>query len=182
MQFPRLAAPIGLVYGLLGASLIVDAQYAKPLPKIGVLGTSPTGDATYQALLEGLRELGYAEGKDLLVEYRVGDPRHFPEFASELLRLNVDILVTFGTPAAQAAKHATTTVPIVMALIGDPVRSGVVASLARPGRNITGVSNLAPGTVTKRLELLKEAVPTASRVALLWNPANQDQVAHFTEA
>jgi putative tryptophan/tyrosine transport system substrate-binding protein len=112
----------------------------------------------------------------------VGDPRRLPELASELARLNVDVIATFGTPAAQTAKQASTTVPIVMALIGDPVRTGVVASLARPGGNVTGVSNLAPGMVTKRLELLKEVVRNASRVALLWNPANQDQLAHFAEA
>jgi putative ABC transport system substrate-binding protein len=98
------------------------------------------------------------------------------------VRLPADVIVTFSTPAALAAKRATTTVPIVMALVGDPVRSGIVASLAQPGGNITEVTNLAPGMVPKRLELLKEAVPHASRVAFLWNPANQDQVAHFQEA
>jgi putative tryptophan/tyrosine transport system substrate-binding protein len=160
---------------------VARAQQAGPVPKIGLLGTPPPGDATYRALLRGLQELGYTEGKDVLLEYRWGELRRFPEFASELVRLRVEVIATFGTPAAQAAKQATTTVPIVMALIGDPVRTGVVASLARPGGNVTGVSNLAPGMVTKRLELLKEAVPNASRVAFLWNPANQDQLAHFTE-
>jgi putative tryptophan/tyrosine transport system substrate-binding protein len=172
---------------LLGATaltwpLAAKAERAGPVPKIGVLGTLPPGDVTYRALLRGLQDLGYIEGKDVVLEYRWGDPRRFPEFASELVRLNVDIIATFGTPAAQAAKQATATVPIVLALIGDPVRTGVVASLARPGGNVTGVSNLAPGMVTKRLELLQEAVPNSSRVALLWNPANQDQLAHFTEA
>jgi putative ABC transport system substrate-binding protein len=162
--------------------LAARAQRAGPVPKIGVLGTPPPGDPTYRALLQGLQELGYTEGKDVLLEYRWGDPNRFPEFASELVGSKVDVIATFGTPAAQAAKQATTTVPIVMALIGDPVETGVVASLARPGRNVTGMSNLAPGMVTKRLELLKEAVPNASRVAFLWNPGNRDQLAHFTEA
>jgi putative ABC transport system substrate-binding protein len=182
MTASRLVLKVIQTLALLAVPLAAEAQRAGPVPKIGVLGTPPPGDATYRALLRGLQELGYAEGKDVLLEYRWGDPRRFPEFAGELVRLNVDVIATFGTPAAQAAKQATTTVPIVMALIGDPVRTGVVASLARPGGNVTGVSNLAPGMVTKRLELLKEAVPNASRVAFLWNPANQDQLAHFTEA
>ena len=146
------------------------------------VGIPPPGDAMYRALLDGLHELGYAEGKHLHVAYRWGDPQRFPEFASELVRLPAAVIVTFGTPAALAAKHATTTVPIVMALVGDPVRSGIVAGLAHPGGNITGVTNQAPEMVPKRLELLKEAVPHASRVAFLWNPANEDQVAHFEEA
>ena len=173
---------VAVTFGILLAPLDAAGQRAGTLPTIGVLGIPPPGDATYRALLQGLHELGYAEGKNLRVEYRWGDPQRFPEFASELVRLPAAVIATFGTPAALAAKHATTTVPIVMALVGDPVRSGIVASLAQPGGNITGVTNLAPDMVPKRLELLKEAVPHASRVAFLWNPANQDQVAHFQEA
>jgi putative ABC transport system substrate-binding protein len=171
-----------LTVALLAGPLAAEAQRAGRVPRIGMLGTSPPGDATYRALLRGLHELGYTEGKDVLLEYRWADPRRLPELATELVRLDVDVIATFGTPAALAAKQATTTVPIVMALIGDPVRTGVIGSLARPGGNITGVSNLAPGMVAKRLELLKEAVPNASRVAFLWNPANPDQLAHFSEA
>jgi putative tryptophan/tyrosine transport system substrate-binding protein len=147
-----------------------------------VLGTPPPGDATYRALLQGLHDLGYTDGQNIRLEFRWGEPQRFPEYARELVRLHVDVIATFGTPAALAAKHATTTVPIVMAVVGDPVLTGIVASLAQPGGNVTGVTNLAPGMVAKRLELLKEVVPHASRVALLWNPANQDQFAHFHDA
>ena len=177
-----LAFIVAVTFGILLAPLDADGQRAGPLPKIGVLGIPPPGDATYRALLQGLHELGYAEGQNILIEFRWGEPHRFPEFASELVRLHADVIATFGTPAALAAKQATTTVPIVMALVGDPVRTGIVASLAQPGGNATGVTNLAPGMVAKRLELLKEAVPNVSRVALLWNPANQDQFAHFHEA
>jgi putative ABC transport system substrate-binding protein len=177
-----LALMMAVTWGVLLAPLDADGQQARTLPILGVLGIPPPGDAMYQALLQGLRELGYAEGQHLRVEYRWGKPQQFPAFASELVRLPAAVLVTFGTPAALAAKHATTTVPIVMALVGDPVRSGIVASLAQPGGNITGVTNQAPEMVPKRLELLKEVVPHASRVAFLWNPTNQDQVAHFQEA
>jgi putative ABC transport system substrate-binding protein len=173
---------VTITFGILLAPLHGDAQRTGTLARLGILGVPSSADATYRTLLHALHELGYTEGKNLLVEFRLGDPRRFGEFASELVRLDVDVIVTFGTPAALAAKRTTSTVPIVMALVGDPVRSGLVASLARPGGNITGVTNLAPGMVTKRLELLKEAVANTSRVAFLWNPANQDQVAHFHEA
>ena len=177
-----LAFIVAVTFGILLAPLDADGQRAGTLPTIGILGIPPPGDAMYQALLQGLHEFGYTEGQNFRVEYRWGDPQRFPAFAGELVRLPAAVLVTFGTPAALAAKHATTTVPIVMALVGDPVRSGIVASLAQPGGNITGVTNQAPEMVPKRLELLKEAVPHASRVAFLWNPANQDQVAHFQDA
>jgi putative ABC transport system substrate-binding protein len=117
-----------------------------------------------------------------LVELRWAEPPRLPERVTELVRLKVDVIATFGTPAAQAAKQATNTVPIVMALIGDPVRTGIVPNLARPGGNIAGVTNLGPGTAQKRLELLKEAVPNAARVAFVWNPANPDQATHLSEA
>jgi putative ABC transport system substrate-binding protein len=181
MILAALTLIVAVTCGLL-TPLDAHGQRAGTLPTIGILGILPPGDATYQALLQGLHELGYAEGQTLRIEFRWGEPQRFPEFARELVRLPADVIVTFGTPAALAAKHATTTVPIVMVLVGDPVRSGIVASLAQPGGNITGVSNLAPDMVGKRLELLKEAVPHASRVAFLWNPANQDQIAHFHEA
>jgi putative ABC transport system substrate-binding protein len=110
-----LALIIAVTCGVLLAPLDADRQRAGTLPTIGVLGIPPPGDATYQALLQGLHELGYAEGQHLRVEYRWGDPQRFPEFASEPVRLPAAVSVTFGTPAALAAKHATTTVPMVMA-------------------------------------------------------------------
>ena len=173
---------VAVTFGILLAPLDADGQRAGTLPTIGVLGIPPPGDATYRALLQGLHELGYADGQNIRLEFRWGEPQRFPEFARELVRLNADVITTFGTPAALAAKHATTTVPIVMAVVGDPVHTGIVASLAQPGGNVTGMTNLASGMVAKRLELLKEAVPHASRVALLWNPANQDQFAHVHDA
>ena len=182
MILATLALIVAVTFSILLAPLDADGPRVGTLPSIGVLGIPPPGDATYRALLQGLHELGYAEGQNLRIEYRWEDPQRLPEFASELVRLPAAVIVTFGTPAVLAAKHATTAVPIVMALVGDPVRTGIVASLAQPGGNITGVTNLAPGMAAKRLELLKEAVPHASRVAFLWNPANQDQVAHFHEA
>jgi putative ABC transport system substrate-binding protein len=182
MIHAALALMVTVTLGILLAPLDADGQRAGTLPTLGMLGTPPPGDGLYGALLQGLHELGYADGHNIRIEWRWGEPQRFPEFARELVRLHAAVIATFGTPAALAAKHATATVPIVMALVGDPVRSGIVASLAQPGGNITGVTNLAPGMVAKRLELLKEAVPHVSRVALLWNPANQDQVAHFQEA
>jgi putative ABC transport system substrate-binding protein len=131
----------------------------------------------------GLRDLGYLEGKSIALEKRSSQGRdeRFSGLASELVRLNVNIIVTWGTPATLAAKQATTTVPIVMASAGDPVRSGLISSLAHPGGNITGLTVLGPGLSAKRLELLKEAVPNMSHVAFLWNPANPDQKSSFDE-
>jgi len=174
-------AALGLIVGLLVAPLAADAQPARTVPRIGLLGFPPPGDATYQALLHGLQELGYTKGKDVLIEFRWGEPPRLPELARELVRLKVDVIATFGTPAAQAAKQATNTIPIVLALIGDPIRTGIVTNLARPGGNITGVTNLGPGTAQKRLAILKETLPNATRVALLWNSANPDQLAHLID-
>jgi putative ABC transport system substrate-binding protein len=123
------------------------------------------------------------EGKSIALEERNSQGRNerFSDLASELVRLNVNVIVTWGTPATLAAKQATTTIPIVMASAGDPVRSGLVSSLAHPGGNVTGLTVLGPGLAAKRLELLKEAVPNMSRVAFLWNPANPDQKSSFNE-
>ncbi len=131
----------------------------------------------------GLRDLGYVEGKSIALEERNSEGRNerLSDLASELVRLNVNIIVTWGTPATLAAKQATTTIPIVIAGVGDPVRSGLVSSLAHPGGNVTGLTVLGPGLAAKRLELLKEAVPNMSRVAFLWNPANPDQKFSFNE-
>jgi len=110
-----------------------------------------------------------------------GRNERFPDLVSELLRLDVNVIIAWGTPATLAAKRATQTTPIVMAHVGDPVRSGLVQSLAHPGGNVTGVTALGPGVAAKRLELLKEAVPNVSRIAFLWNPGNPDQKASFSE-
>jgi len=145
-----------------------QAQQSKKIPRIGFLSAAPSIDP---ALLEGLHDLGYVEGKTIVIEHRSAEGKleRLPELAAELVRLKVDIIVTQGTPAAQAVKKATSTIPIVMATSGDPVGSGLVASLARPGGNVTGLSLLATDVETKRLELLKEAVSRVSRVAYLSN-------------
>jgi putative ABC transport system substrate-binding protein len=135
-------------------------------------------------LREGLRDLGYVEGKTIVFEDRRSEGRgeRWPDLAAELVRLKVAVIVIAGTPAALAAKRATTTIPIVMAVSGDPVSTGLVSTLAQPGGNVTGLMQLGPGLAAKRLELLKEVIPRISRVAFLWNPANLDQKTHFNEA
>jgi putative ABC transport system substrate-binding protein len=128
----------------------------------------------FAAFREGLRELGYVEGQSIKIESRwaEGNYDRLPGLAADLVRLKVDVIVTYGTPVSQAAKRATGTIPIVMAAIIDPVASGLVTSIARPGGNLTGQSMMSPDLVAKQLEILKEVVPKVSRVAVLWNPAN----------
>jgi ABC-type uncharacterized transport system substrate-binding protein len=144
--------------------------------RIGVLETIPAAQnaANLAGLLRGLRERGYVEGQNLQIEYRSADGRaeRFPDLAAELVRLSVDLIVTRGTPAAKAAKGATETVPIVMAAIAEPLGVGVVASLARPGGNVTGLSAFVTELAGKRIELLKAAHPSIERVGLLQNMGN----------
>ena len=152
------------------------AQASARIRRIGFLGTgNAAGMADWVgALLGGLRELGYVEGRNLSIEYRWADGRYerAPELAAELVRLNVEVLVTHGTPGTRAAKGATATIPIVMATAGDAILSGLVASLARPGGNITGSTFFNPELAAKRLELVGEALPRVTRVAALVNPGN----------
>jgi putative ABC transport system substrate-binding protein len=149
--------------------LLAEAQQAAKVRQIGYLGGA---FSTHPAFLQGLRDLGYIVGKNIVIESRYAEGKldRLPELAAELVRLKVEIIVTQGTPAAQAAKRVTSTIPIVMATGGDAVGSGLVASLARPGGNITGLSTLATDLNAKRLELLKEVAPKISRVAYLANP------------
>src|SRR5262249_43089821 len=146
-------------------------------PRIGFLGTSSLSDpraARYvMAFRQGLRELGYVEGQNLAIEFRWAEGKYdrLPGLAAELVRLRVNILVAGAQPAIQAAKHATEVIPIVM-VASDPVAAGFVASLARPGGNITGLSMMSAELIGKQLAMLKEVVPNVSRVALLGNPAN----------
>ncbi len=162
--------------GLLAAPLAAKAQQARRIARIGFLSSySAERESIFLAAFQqGLLELGYLEGRNIFIEQRYagGNFQKLPDLAAELLALRVDILVTTGTPAAQAAKNATSVIPIVMTLVADPVGTGLVASLARPGGNITGLSDFNAGVVAKRLQLLKEVVPSASRVAVLFNPAN----------
>ena len=171
----RIGLAVVLALSLGRVPLAAGAQSAATIPRIGLL--SP--DARFwEPLRLGLRDLGYVEGKSIVLEERSSEGRNderFSDLASELVRLKVNIIVTGGTPATLAAKQATATIPIVIAGVGDPVRSGLVSSLAHPGGNVTGVTVFGPGLAAKRLELLKEVVPNMSRVAFLWNPANPDQ-------
>jgi putative tryptophan/tyrosine transport system substrate-binding protein len=161
---------------LLAVAVIAEAQQpAKKVSRIGILTgqSSSVASSRVAAFRKGLIELGYIEGKNIAIEQRYADGRleRLPELATEITRLKVDVILALGTPAALAAKQATTTVPIIMTG-GDPVRAGIVSSLARPGGNVTGLSDATVDVSTKRLELLKEVVPKLSRVAIMWNPLN----------
>jgi putative ABC transport system substrate-binding protein len=157
---------------------------AENLFRIGVLspGCHPPA-AAFHLLLQGLRDLGYAAGQNLAIEWRYseGQAERFADLAAELVRLPVDVIVAMSTPAALAAQHATQTIPIVMIYVADPVGTGLVTSLAQPGGNLTGVTDMATDLSGKRLELLKEAVPTLSRLAVLWNAADPGMVLRFRE-
>jgi putative tryptophan/tyrosine transport system substrate-binding protein len=166
---------ISLVGGAAAWPIAARAQQSESkMPRIGIIDPAGMSDPFRQ----GLRDLGYMEGRNVTVEYRSAEarPEQLVAVATELAQLPVDVIVTWGSAATQAAKQATTTIPIVMAGIGDPIRAGFVASLAHPGGNITGNTILGPEVAGKRLQLFKLAVPTISRVALLWNP---DNPSHF---
>jgi putative ABC transport system substrate-binding protein len=162
---------------MLAAPLAIEAQQTGKVYRIGVLEIvdAASNAANLGAFRQGLAELGYAEGQNFVIEYRSADghAERLGNLATELVRLKVDVIVTRGTPAALAAKQATQTIPVVMASSGDPVVEGIVASLARPGGNITGLHIIAPPELGgQRLQLLKEAVPGASRIGILWNPGD----------
>ena len=156
---------------ILATVSMADAQQPKKVPQIGYLTTTFAAEVTgrVDALRQGLRQVGYQEGKNIVIEYRYaeGKPDRLPPLAAELIALKVDLIVTHGFPPVRAAKQATTTIPIVMAVIGDAVGAGLVASLARPRGNITGLTSISSELYGKRLELLKEISPKISRVAVL---------------
>jgi putative tryptophan/tyrosine transport system substrate-binding protein len=166
-----------LTGGLLATSRIAEGQQTGKMFRIGYLGpSSPTAVSRFtEAFRQGLRELGWVEGQNIVIEYRFAEGQfdRLPRLAAELARLKVDIIVAIPTPAAVAAKNATATIPIVMTNVADPVGQGLVASLAHPGGNVTGLSySIGMETVDKSLELLKTAVPSVHRVAVLSNPGN----------
>jgi len=178
----------GLTLGALAAAPVAEAQQAGKLYRIGLLGgsppNSPGGRRAWEGFFQGLRDLGYVEGQNILVEgrwYRERTDR-LPILAGELVQLKVDVIVAGAAPAPEAARRATSTIPIVMANHNDPVGSGLVASLARPGRNVTGMSTLSPELIGKRLQLLKEAIPGISRVAVLSNPTIPSHALELKEA
>src|SRR5947199_2150670 len=163
---------------LLALGVIADAQQPTKVPRIGFLDPSTaSGSAVlWDAFRQEMRKLGWIEGKNIAIEYRFAEqkPERLPELAADLVRLKVDLIVVSGTPPALAAKNATTAIPIVMASAADPVGIGLVASLARPGANVTGNSGLAFELDTKRLEILKDVVPKLARVGFLRLPSGSN--------
>ncbi len=173
MRLGSLGLLVTLSLGILLVPLAADAQQAGKVPRIGVLsGLSPEGGSYIYPLREGLREFGYVEGQNIAIEWRWahGRTERLADLAAELVRLKVDVIVAPGNAPVTAAQRATRTIPIVMAIVTDPVALGFVASLARPGGNITGLTSQAADLLGKRLQLLKEAVPNVSRMAVLWDP------------
>jgi putative ABC transport system substrate-binding protein len=156
------------------------AQQSGKIPRIGFLGNSTAAleENLVGPFREGLRDLGYFEGKNILVEYRWAEGKYerFPALIGELVAQKVDIIVTAGTPASLAVKKAAPSIPLVMIAVGDPIGTGLIASLAQPGGNITGLSSMAVDLEGKRLELLREVIPKLSHVAVFWNPASPFQV------
>jgi putative tryptophan/tyrosine transport system substrate-binding protein len=177
----RIGLLVTLALALLVAPLAAEAQPARKVPRIGFISDTPGPYA--EAFRQGLRERGYLEGETIAVEYRWAEGRHerLPDLVAELVQRQVDVLVPVGTQPSRAAKQATSTIPIVMAQIGDPVGSGLVANLARPNGKLTSVSVIGPEVSAKQLDLLKQAVPTASHVAVLWNLTNHGHGAIWRE-
>ena len=169
-------------FGSVAAALPFPARAQRPsvrMPRIGLMDDDPLWDNFRQ----GLRDLGYIENQNIAIEYRSAESKvdRFAQAARELVSLPVNIVVVFGSTEARAAQQATSTVPIVMIAIGDPVRAGFAVSLARPGGNMTGNSYLSPDLIGKRLEILKECVPSVARVAFLWNPDNNSNLVFLEE-
>jgi putative ABC transport system substrate-binding protein len=177
IQSRKWAGLFAVVVALAVCGTRVEAQQPKKVPRIGYLefGSAAPGTPLLAAFGQGLREIGWIEGHNIAIEVRYAEGKHdrLPELAADLVRLKVDLIFASTTPAALAAKQATTTIPIVIGFVADPVGSGLVASLGRPGGNITGWTHLAGLELNaKRLEVLKAAVPRATRIGALWNPAN----------
>ena len=185
MQYSAVVGIVTLTLGLLAAPLAVKAQPSAHVPRIGLLSifAPAVGQSKAESFREGLREVGYLEGKNILIETRwaEGHRERFAELAADLVRMQVAVLVTDTTPVTLAAMQATQTIPIVMITSGDPVEAGLVASLARPGGNVTGLTFQAPALSGKRLELLKEAAPQTTLVAVLWNAVNPSHVSFLRE-
>jgi ABC-type uncharacterized transport system substrate-binding protein len=183
IQNRKWAGLFAIVVALTVCGVRAEAQQANKVPRIGFLsaGSASTYSPRNEAFRQGLRDLGYVEGKNITVEYRFAEGKleRLPELAAELVRLNVELIVTWGTPQLLAAKHATSTIPIVAGGAGDLVGAGLVASLARPGGNITGLTSISADLVGKQLELLKEAVPKLTRVGVLWDAADPGGTRNF---
>jgi putative ABC transport system substrate-binding protein len=181
----RRAFSVAVTGALLAAPFAVEAQQTGKVTRVGVLGThSPEISPPILALRQGLSELGYVEGQNIAIEWRWarGNDERFLDLAAELVKLKVDIIVAASTPGAQAAQRATKTIPIVMGFASDPVAAGLVANLARPGGNITGLGVPTSEMVGKRLQLLREVTPTVARIAVLSDPSYSDTDLRETEA
>ena len=184
---PKLVGVLAIVFAFVGLVGGVESQQPKKVPRIGYLSTGDAASesARSEAIWLALRERGHIEGQNITIEYRYakGKPDRYPELAAELVRLKVDVIVAAGgAPTVRAAKNATKTIPIVMVGAGsDPVEAGLVDSLARPGGNVTGITNLGRELGGKRLELLKEAVPKLARVAVLYDPTVPGNVLEVKE-
>jgi putative tryptophan/tyrosine transport system substrate-binding protein len=170
---------------VVGRPFAAQAQQTGKVSRIGYLGASSVSleRRDLDAFRQTLRDLGHVEGDNITIEYRwaEGDDGRLPALAVELVRLKVDVIVTLGTPGTLAAKQATNTIPIVCASFGNPVESGLVASYARPGGNVTGFTGSPPELETKRLQILKDVVPRLSRVAVMWNSTNTGVVAYYRQ-
>jgi putative ABC transport system substrate-binding protein len=182
------ALAIALFSGMMAAAATAEAQAVAKIHRIGLLESAPSSSAAdpfdqWGAFREGLRALGYVEGRTLSIESRWADDRYegLPNLAAELVRLNCEVIVVRTTPAALAARSVSQTIPIVILSAIDPVRGGLVASLARPGGNVTGLTTLASDLSAKRVQLLKEIIPRLSRLAVLWNSANPGNAAGWRE-
>ena len=182
MRAFRLPVAMSLAFALFAMLLPADAQQATKVPRVGLLRLGSPPDPYVDAFRRGLRDRGYVEGQTIALEYRwaEGKSGFLPRLAAELVQLKVDVIVTQGEEATRAVKEATSTIPIVMASSGDPVVSGLVASLARPGGNVTGLSTVAPEIIRKQLELLKELCPRSlgspfspSRVTWPWSKVSR---------
>jgi putative ABC transport system substrate-binding protein len=178
---------VTLILSLLMVLPAAEAQRPAKVPRVGWLSDGIRAGAKshlHEAFLHGLRDLGYVEGKNLIMERRdaEGQLDRLPELAAQLVELKVDVIVTWSVPGTRAAQRATSTLPIVMAEAGDPVRTGLVTSLARPGGNVTGLSVMDPNLTGKQVQLLKEAAPTIARVAVLYNPTFPATVLGLQEA
>ena len=178
-----IALILALILAVLAAPLAAEGQQVGKVYRIGYLSIASGPSPRTEALRQGLRELGYIEGKNITIEYRFAQEKadRLRGLATELVNLKVDLIVTGGPTATRAAQQATRTLPVVMAWGGDPVEARFVASLAQPGSNITGLTSMATELGSKRLGLLKEAVPHISRVAILWNPSHSEASASFRE-
>ena len=185
MTLARAGLAAALALGLLAAPRAAEAQPAGKIARLGVLlFSTPAADPNLPAFLGGLRDLGYIEGRDVAIEYRYaeGRPERVSELALQIASLKLDVVVVLGGDMVPFVKNVTATVPVVMLTSQDPVEAGVVASFARPGGNLTGVAFVSSETAGKRLQLLKEAVPSLTRVAVLWTPDHPDGEYRNTEA